>query len=105
MKVFSIYDGKAQAFAAPFFMPTIGMAVRAFTELVNDKASTVNRYPSDFTLFQVGEFDEQKGIFQNVSPHINLGLASGFVVPVKSIGLPGMEGLVGRVENSAEVVK
>lgn len=80
MKVFSIYDGKACAFASPFFMPTIGLALRAFTDLVNDVGSTVKRHPSDYTLFHIGEFDEQKGTFSPVVPHVNLGLASTFLI-------------------------
>lgn len=81
MKVFSIYDLKAQAFSQPFFMESVGLAIRAFTELLDDKATTVAKYPSDFTLFEIGEFDQRKGILTAHAHHVNLGLAASFVKP------------------------
>ena len=54
VKVFSIFDDKAQIFANPFFMPHTGMATRAFSGLVNDGQSNVAKYPSDFKLYQIG---------------------------------------------------
>lgn len=85
-KVFAIYDGKAGAFMSPFCQPAVGLAVRMFTDLVADEKTTVCRYPSDFTLFQIGEFDDGKGVLAPLEPHLNLGLASAFVDPMK--GLP-----------------
>ncbi len=84
-KMFAVYDGKAAAFGTPFFLPAVGLAVRAFTDLVADPKTTVSRYPSDFTLFQVGEFDDLKGRVIPLSPHLNLGLASAFVVETKTM--------------------
>lgn len=77
-KVFSIYDSKGQIFGNPFNMPTTGMAVRAFNDLVNDKNTTVNRHPSDFVLYQIAEFDDQTGEYKNVNPHSMLGTASDY---------------------------
>ena len=61
VKVFSIFDDKALIFSSPFFMPHIGMATRAFADLVNDGQSNVAKHPSDFKLYQIGEFDDVTG--------------------------------------------
>lgn len=81
-KMFSVYDSKAQVFGTPFCFGTVGLALRAFTDLAKDPQSTVSRYPMDFCLFQVGEFDDNKGVVISVAPHVNLGLASS-VLPDK----------------------
>jgi len=60
-KVFSMYDKKAQAYAQPFFFPHSGEAIRALEEIVNDPKSRLNRHPSDFSLYQVGVWDDISG--------------------------------------------
>lgn len=79
-KVFAIYDTKALCFGVPFFMPTVGGAVRAFADVANESTSTIYKHPTDYILFQVGEFDDDKGDLHNLLPNVNLGLASDFVV-------------------------
>lgn len=78
-KVFAVYDSKIGSFMAPFFMPTKGHALRAFENLVNDPNTTVCKYPSDFTLFELGEFDDQSGALTLHEAKISLGLALEFV--------------------------
>lgn len=79
MKMFSVYDGKAQAFAAPFFMPAVGVAIRAFTDLANDKNTSVAKHPTDYSLFEIGEFDDGDASVVRRTPPLNLGLASSFI--------------------------
>ena len=76
-KVFSIYDSKAQMFNVPFFMNNNAMAVRTFVDLVNDPKTNVSRHPEDYSLFEIGTFDDSKGVIVPATP-INLGLASAF---------------------------
>lgn len=61
LKVFSIYDVKAEAYSPPFVEKTIGLAIRTFQALANDMNTNVGKYPGDFTLFSVGEFDDSNG--------------------------------------------
>jgi hypothetical protein len=61
MFVYSIFDKTAKQFGLPFFQITDETALRLFGNLVNDKDSMLNKNPDDYTLFQVGEFDEQTG--------------------------------------------
>lgn len=78
-KVFAVYDTKAVCYMNPFFMSTNGMAVRGFMSLVNDKNSTVSQYPTDYMLFEIGSFDDVKGVLEPLIPPVNLGLGSDFV--------------------------
>ncbi|AXF52310.1 MAG: nonstructural protein [Microviridae sp.] len=56
--IFSIYDSKAEAYLAPFTMMTVSMAIRAFEESINTETHTFSRSPSDYTLIELGTFDD-----------------------------------------------
>lgn len=62
LRMFSLYDDKAKAFMPPFFMQEIGLAVRAFGDLVSDPKHPVGAHPGDYSLFHLGIFDEQSGV-------------------------------------------
>lgn len=79
IKVFSIFDDKAQVFSNPFFMPHTGMATRAFADLVNDGQSNVSKHSSDFKLYQIGEFDDVAGLLIPVSQPVFVNAAIEFV--------------------------
>lgn len=79
LKIFSIYDTKALSYGVPFFMQTTASAVREYGDLVNDERSSIHKHPSDYVLFQIGEYDDGTGVVVSVSPYSNLGLGSDFV--------------------------
>jgi len=56
-KIFAIYDEKSEAYLQPFFLDTIGQAIRAVVDTLNDPDHNFARHPSDYTLFHLGEFD------------------------------------------------
>lgn len=62
MIIFSIYDSKAEAYMLPFFQPTIGTALRSVQIAANDPESMIHRYAEDYTLFQIGTWDERAGV-------------------------------------------
>lgn len=66
LKIYSIRDQKAEIFNAPFYQKTHGEAERNFQELVNDEKSTVNKYPDDFDLYYLGEYDDNTGKFKTL---------------------------------------
>lgn len=61
LKAFSIKDSKTGIFNTPFFNHTPGEAERNFRELANDKQSMVGKYPEDYDLYAMGEYDDQTG--------------------------------------------
>lgn len=60
---YSILDNKTGHFSVPFFFNHRGHAIRAAIELAGDNTTTVGRHPADFTLCEVGVFDDQTGRF------------------------------------------
>ena len=61
LKVFVVHDEKAEAFMSPFFLATDAMAIRGFADAVNNPDTPFGKHPSDYTLFCIGEYSEQKG--------------------------------------------
>lgn len=50
------------SFATPFFMPTHNEAIRAFADTVNNRDTTINKHPEDYTLIHLGEIDTSLGV-------------------------------------------
>lgn len=61
MKLYSIFDAKANTFCAPFECVSNGVAIRQLMDLVSDAKTTVSKYPEDFSLYFVGDFDTDSG--------------------------------------------
>lgn len=60
-KLYSIRDQKAEIFNVPFMKKTHGEAERDFKSLCNDPQSTVSKYPEDFDLYYIGDYDDNTG--------------------------------------------
>lgn len=73
-KIFTIYDSKAKAYLTPFFLHQDGMALRIFTDCVNDPAHQFGKHPEDYTLFNIGSWSDEKAKFLTNSP---IALATG----------------------------
>lgn len=75
LKMFSVYDAKVSSYLQPFFLPATGHALRAFESTVNDPKSNLYRYPADYTLMEIGTFNESTGTVEMLDVKINLGCA------------------------------
>lgn len=82
MKVFSVFDAKLATFGRPWFQMTDAAALREFSDAVNDGSNPNNQWhthPEDFSLFVIGEFDDQSGELIPRTP-LSLVTASSLVV-------------------------
>ena len=61
LKTFTIRDSKGEFYSPPFFQKTHGEAERSFKQLVQDKQSQVSKFPEDYDLYYIGEFDDNTG--------------------------------------------
>jgi len=61
--VFTIFDDKAEVYLMPFYMKTIGEALRAFADSANDPNHSFCKHPTDFTLFRIGHYDDSAASF------------------------------------------
>ncbi len=80
-KMFVIYDSKANAYMQPWFLTQEGMALRAFSDCVNDKDHNFGRHPEDYTLFTIGEFDDLTAEVFWTSP-ISMGNGITYIKPI-----------------------
>lgn len=77
-KVFSVYDNKAGTYSRPMFARMQGEMLRSFTTIANDKKHPVGMYPEDYTLYEIGTFDEQNGEIKPIT-HKSHGKAIQYV--------------------------
>jgi len=78
MKVFAVYDTKAKYYRNPFMMRSKGEAIRGFADVANDEKTEIGKHPEDFALFELAEFDEEKGTYSNHNAPESIGLAIEF---------------------------
>lgn len=78
MKIFSVHDSKAEAYLTPIYFRTKGEAIRAFESTCQDKDSQFNKYPSDFTLVELGDFNELTSLITSLPIPLTLSHASEF---------------------------
>lgn len=77
--IFSVHDSKAQAYLPPFYMRNKGEALRAFETTVKDTNTQFNKYPQDYTLVELGTFDENTATIETWEKPIILENASAFL--------------------------
>lgn len=79
MGCYSILDAKSGVYATPFFAQADGLAVRSFSELVENHQTVVSRYPADFSLYRIGQVDLASGTLQPLQNPSFLCQGSQFV--------------------------
>lgn len=68
LKAFSVYDIKAEAYLPPFFVPTLGMALRAFKDCAVSDSHQFGKNPEDYVLYEIGHFDDHTGELVHTRP-------------------------------------
>lgn len=61
LKLFSVFDRKAAAYWQPFCAATPGMAERFIMDQLSEPKSPMAKYPEDFSLVHVGDWDDSAG--------------------------------------------
>lgn len=61
LRLYCIYDSKAEQFSPPQVYHNDMLALRAFEGLVNDDKMLINSYPEDFSLHYVGNLGDSDG--------------------------------------------
>lgn len=61
LRLYCIYDSKAEQFSPPQVYHNDMLALRAFEGLVNDDKTLINSYPEDFSLHYVGNLGDSDG--------------------------------------------
>ena len=61
LRLYSIYDSKAEQFSPPQVYHNDMLALRAFEGIVNDDKMLINKYPEDFSIHYVGNLGDTNG--------------------------------------------
>lgn len=85
LKVFAIYDSKAEAFVHDFKAETKGLAVRQFAKGANEEKSDFHRYAQDYTLFEIGTWDDREGVYAMHDAKISMGTALEYITPITNV--------------------
>lgn len=84
--VLSVFDVKAEMYGPTFEAKARGEALRQFQLLVQDKNTMPGRFPADFKLVHLGEFDDLSGVLMACEPStLAFGsdlIGSGNVTPI-----------------------
>lgn len=74
-KVFVVHDSKVEAYLQPFLARTRGEALRSFMKAANDERHDFSKYAEDYTLFEIGEYDDARGSYSMYETKNALGTA------------------------------
>lgn len=66
--VYSVFDRAAAAYLHPYNQVNHASAIRSFGQACRSDAHQFAQYPEDYTLFYIGEFDEQTGKLHPITP-------------------------------------
>lgn len=72
IKVFSVYDKKANGYQNPFFQQTVGLAERVFRTAANDSKTQICMYPEDYELYYIADYDDEKGEYINLDSKVRV---------------------------------
>ena len=61
LRLYSIYDSKAEQFSPPQVYYNDMLALRGFEAIVNDNKMLICKYPEDFSLYYVGNLGDIDG--------------------------------------------
>jgi len=75
LKVFAVFDNAVKRYARPFNMTTTAEALRGWMDVVNDPKTEFYKHPEDYVLFQIAEYDEEHGRYENLHVPEALGSA------------------------------
>lgn len=78
LRAFSLYDNKTGAYGLPFFSHHVGAAIRMCIDVASTLDNNVGKYPHDFSLIEIGGFDDQVGCFLPEHPS-NHGTVGGML--------------------------
>ncbi len=74
----SVYDSKAKGYFQPLFAANTDVGIRMFVTAASDPEHPFSQNPGDYTLFELGEFDQQTGQYEQHHAPINYGTAHMF---------------------------
>lgn len=76
--MYAVYDSKAELYLQPHFFRARGEAVRAWQTTANNPETNICKYPEDYAMYEIGEYDEDSGTITPYDAKHNIGVAIEF---------------------------
>ena len=76
LRIFAIYDDKAEAFMNLFELHHDGEATRFVQDLIENPRSPYASHVEDYELFRIGEYDTSSGLVTAVTPVVSICAAA-----------------------------
>lgn len=83
LKLFAVYDEKAEAYGSIACIATRGLALRGFTDACADPKSAMAQCPSDYKLMELGSYDPNSGRIECLPQPLLVAHASAIVADLK----------------------
>lgn len=77
-QLFVVFDNKACIYGNPFTSPHQEVALRDFGYACQDQNSELSKFPDDFSLLRLGEFDDETAAFNLLPNPVTIALAVQF---------------------------
>lgn len=74
-QVYSILDVRVGCYNPPYFAKTDAEAERMFEASRMDRETMINKFPADFILVKLGQYEDLSGTFETHAPQIAEGVA------------------------------
>ncbi len=84
LKMFAVFDSKAESYGTPMFVSTKGLALRGFADACADPSSALAMHPADYVLYEVGSYEPNSGKLTDITPAVFVVAASSVVDLLKS---------------------
>lgn len=78
LSVYAIRDAKAEVYMQPWFAKAQPEAIRNFQGLTLDDKSLISKFPEDFDLYHLGEYDDSLGILSPLDTPKHIAKANNF---------------------------
>ena len=82
-KIFTVYDQVSKAHHVPFFLPNEGAGKRQFADWINSDNNPYGKHPEDYSLLEIGEFDDETAEITKLETPISHGLGVKFLAPTE----------------------
>lgn len=82
MKLYTIYDSKTESWDQPRAFANAADAIRSFSKAANTEGTMFHDFPTDYSLFEIAEFNPNTGDLVTHEAKRSLGLAIDFKKPV-----------------------
>lgn len=77
-KLYTVYDSKMEAYLPPFLAKMKGHAIRMFSDTIAQPDSQFAKHPEDYTLVELGDWNEFTGVLTPYKSPVLIGSATEF---------------------------